>query len=145
MRVASLKVNHRGRVTIYYEGADPMTDYCPLTSDVSQKFALRSLADFGRAPGCHVWPDNARDAGEPWPKAHVKAKRFAGRAGLPFRERVWFPRRANYEDAERDQALEPELQTVVRPISRAWLDDDSFGDGWQAQLVEPFVQAESRA
>lgn len=134
MRVSQIWIGHRGRATVFYEGADPMTDYCPLTCDISQKLARKFMADFGVAPWCYVSTGNARNAGEPWPKENRSAKRFAEKTGLPYKDRVWFPRRSTEEEAEADRGLEPG-PTKVEFMGQHWRDDNTWGDVFQVQLV----------
>ena len=121
MRVSHIRIDHQGRATIYYEGADAMSDYCPLTAQATQKYALKVIAEDGSLPGAYVTFYNARTPGEPWPADAIKAKAFAKKAGLPFKDMVWFPRRITFEEAVKDQALEPNLKTEVRAQGGAWV------------------------
>jgi hypothetical protein len=129
------------RVTIWWCGGDPYTGYHPGTHDISQKHALELLAEDGVHESCYVKTHNSRTAGEPMPKSAKSAARFAKKAGLPFRDHVWFPRRASHEEAEKDIALEPELAGLaVEFMGQHWRDDNTWGDVFQVQY-KPWTNA----
>ena len=120
-RVEYFVVDHRGRVTIWFEGSDPQSDYYNTVSSTSQCRAREYIARDGVGEGCYVQAVNYRDAGVPWPADCRRAKRFAASGGLPYRDQVRFAYRETPEEAEQDRALEPILDTVVVFCGQQWI------------------------
>ena len=135
MQVEHLWLDHKGRVDIFYTGADYQTDYVPMSCRVSQRYALEVIAKDGTAPRFYVTGINSRTAGEEWPDEMRKAKAFCERHNLPFRDQVWFPTRDTYEEADADRALEPNLDTKVQCFD-GWRSDNTRGTTWRAVLVK---------
>lgn len=134
MLIEHMWLDHKGRVTIFW--ASPKhPDYSHCTSNTTQRHALEVIAKDGTFPGFYVTGVNSRDAGQPWPDEMCKAKRFCDRNGLPFRDVVWFPARATYEEAEADQALEPDLPTEVQSFGNGPRHDNTWGQCWRSVLV----------
>ena len=133
MKVTHLWLDHKGRVDVFghYEGyqSDSL-----ISCRTSQRHALELIAQDGVADGFYVTGINSRNAGEPWPDEMKKAKAFCERHGLPFRDVVWFPTRDTYEEAEADRALEPDLETEVRP-QQGWRSDGTLGNCWRAVVI----------
>jgi len=114
MRVNQVILHANGTVTLFYEGADPQTDYFPMASRVTQRYALEQLAKVGVTPGCVVAEFNYREAGQPLPDAARKARSFAAKAHLPFRDNVRFPDAASpAEAAKLARKLEPAIKTRI--------------------------------
>jgi hypothetical protein len=118
-KFTSVTMGGRG-VTLWEEGADSMTDYFPAMHGLSQKFALAMLAEHGTTEGCSVETTNSRRCTEPEGKAEKQARRFAAKAGLPYREQVFFPCRGTRLEAVADAALVP--GAVVMFVGDEWVE-----------------------
>ncbi len=88
-RVESLTYNSDSTVTIWWEGSDIQSDYFNMMSHASQRSALRYLASDGHTPGCFVQCVNPRERWTEEPQDYKRAKAFARKAGLPFRDKVY--------------------------------------------------------
>jgi hypothetical protein len=118
-KIVSVVVQHDG-VTLWEEGADSMTDYFPAIHGCTQREALKYIGDDGTTPGCSVECCNSHHFDEPEGKSERRARRFAAKAGLPYRDKVFFPRRATRLEAVADAAVVP--GAVVLYVGEGWVD-----------------------
>jgi hypothetical protein len=101
-KVTSATFDPSGRVTLWLEGARPEEDYYPAYHNLSQRYALMMLITSGAVDGCQVITTNSRDVEAPEDSTTRRARRFAARAGLAFRDQVRFPTRPTAEAAAAD-------------------------------------------
>ena len=132
MRISSVTLYHGGGVTLWYQGEDIQSDYFPAMHDISQRHALEALVSDGVTPSCYVEACNGRSPGEETPETK-SGRRFALRAGLPFRDSVRFPIRATAEEARRDTAIEPDA--VVIWVGENYRDDGTSGPSYRGVSI----------
>ena len=94
--------------------------YFPALHGCTQREALRYLAEDGTTDGCAVECCNSRHHDQPDGPSERRARRFAKRAGLPYREKIFVPRRATSMEAAADAALVP--GAVVLFVGEDWVD-----------------------
>ncbi len=113
-KIVSIIIHHNSTVTLFYEGADILTDYCPMASRITQRAAIEEIAKRGTISGCRVEVFNHREAGHIWPPEAKKAKAFAAKIKLPYHDKVRFPDAGNPADAlALAGTLEPGLKVKV--------------------------------
>lgn len=118
-KIVSVWVQSDG-VTLWEEGADSMSDYFPAIHGCTQREALKYIAEDGTTEGCAVECCNARHFDESDGPDERRARRFAAKAGLPYREKLFFPRRATRLEAVADAAVVP--GAVVLFVGEDWVD-----------------------
>ena len=134
MKVEHIWIDYKGRATISY-ASENHTDYSHMTCNTTQRSALKAIAE-GVFPNFYVTGVNSRNAGEEWPDGMRKALAFCKRNDLPFRDQVWFPARATYEEADADRALEPDLDTEVKPFGPGPRADNTWGECWRTVVTK---------
>jgi hypothetical protein len=87
-RITDIHVDSNGRITLYYEGANPLEDYHPAYHNVSQAKAGELLAEKGKTPGCTIEGLNYREADEPLPSDHKTAARLAKKWNVRLKDKV---------------------------------------------------------
>ncbi len=128
MKIMSLTINHRGRVAIRWEG-----DYTVVCNQ-SQRWAIEQIAEDGTMPDCYVETENYRLAGRPLPDAYCKARRFAAKVGILYRDKVTFPICADYSEAVRLAYECDEPFSKVEYVGPHYCDDGTFSEhAWQAK------------
>lgn len=93
---------HTGRISLWYTGADPQSDYYPAAHGLTQAMALRMLAEDGHTEGCMVEASGYTTPDVPEDERTRRARRFAVRAGLQLRLQISWPYRRTYEEAAAD-------------------------------------------
>jgi len=102
-----------GRATLFYEGADILSDYCPCYSRISAAKALEEIKADGTTPGAYVSWTNARMPGEALRDDMLRARKFADKSGLAFRDNIYFPLRASEAEAQADALAEPGQKCII--------------------------------
>ena len=127
MKIESMAVNRRGRVSVRWVGG--LTSY-----NTPQHYAIGYIASDATTPGCYVEGVNYRIAGQALPDDHRKARRFAERAGIPYHDKVTFPTCDTREGAERLAIASGEPYSHIAYIGIHYCDDGTLTEhAWQAQ------------
>ena len=112
-----MRISHvnffNGRATLFLEGGDSQSDYCPMSNDMGAAKALECVKADGTTPGAYVSWTNARMPGEALRDDMLRARKFADKSGLVFQDNIHFPLRATEAEAQADALAEPGQKCII--------------------------------
>lgn len=137
-KTTSVWFHFSGEVTLWLEGARPEEDYHPAYHRLRQKDALAILDRCGFTSRCHVTTVNTRNVDGDVSLVETRARRFAEKAGIPFRLSVVFPQRATRDEAAQDLVtFAPIVQELATQGCTCELYCYGGKDGWKVVVRTP--------